>query len=83
VAVAAAIVFAVVLGVGSRCMTPPPAGKSDRDKFERARNLKKHIVGIRAAITKASFACPLIFPLFFAHCCDTRHVAGPALEIRR
>ena len=46
-------------------MTPPPAGKSDRDKFERARNLKKHIVGIRAAITKASFACTLLFPLFF------------------
>ena len=27
-------------------------GKSDRDKFERARNLKKHIGDIRAAITK-------------------------------
>jgi DNA topoisomerase-1 len=27
-------------------------GKSDRDKFERARNLKKHIGSIRSAITK-------------------------------
>jgi len=27
-------------------------GKSDRDKFERARNLKKHIGDIRAAITR-------------------------------
>ena len=61
-------------------MTPPPAGKSDRDKFERARNLKKHIVGIRAAITKASFACTLLFPLFFFRIVVTRDTSQGLLS---